>query len=180
MPTFPGRAADHLGADPDLVAELIRGPFRDEYWGGRVPERTFWDRLGVPVPGDDARARILDLRLRVDPARVAAWREVSDIWIISNHRHEWLAPVLAHTGLADVVDRVEISSIGGKVKPDPDAWAVLLADGTDPSQVLVVDDQARNIEAARSLGITAVTATGDLSWCDEVDRFLAAHGGATR
>lgn len=180
MPTFPARAAARVGADPDLVRDLIRGPFRDAYWGGHLPERAFWDRLGVPVPSDDARAEILDLRPRIAPSRVAAWREVADVWVISNHRHEWLTPVLAATGLADVVDRVEISSVGGRVKPDPAAWAVLLADGIDPSKVLVVDDQERNLDAARSLGITAVAATGDASWCDAVDRFLAAHGRATR
>jgi putative hydrolase of the HAD superfamily len=180
MPTFPARAAEHLGADPDLVRELIRGPFRDDYWGGRLPESAFWERLGVPVPSDDDRPRILDLQPRIDPARVAGWGEVADIWIISNHRHEWLEPVLRSTGLGDVVDRVVISSIGGHVKPDPAAWAVLLADGTPVDDVLVVDDQARNLEAARSLGITAVPATGDDAWCDAVDRFLAVLGPATR
>ena len=180
MPTFPDRAAAHVGADPDAVRELIRGPFRDDYWGGRLPESAFWEHLGVPVPDPAARTAILDLRPRIDPARVAAWREVADVWIISNHRHEWLEPVLAATGIGEAVDRVIISSIGGHVKPDPAAWAVLLADGTDAADVLVVDDQARNLDAARSLGITAVAATGDRSWCDDVDRFLAARGPATR
>ena len=130
MPTFPARAADRLGVDPSAVRDLIRGPFRDDYWGGRVPESAFWHALGVPVPDAPDRMAILNLRPRIDPARVAAWREVADIWIISNHRHEWLLPVLAQTGLADVVDHVVISSVGGHVKPDPAAWAVLLADGT--------------------------------------------------
>jgi putative hydrolase of the HAD superfamily len=180
MPTFPARAAEHLGADPDLVRDLIRGPFRGDYWGGRLPESAFWDRLGVTAPSPAERADILALRPRIDPARVAAWRAVADVWIISNHRHEWLEPVLAETGLGDVVDRVVISSIGGCVKPDPAAWAVLLADGTVPGDVLVVDDQATNLDAVRSLGITAVAATGDLTWCDAVDRFLAARGTSTR
>jgi putative hydrolase of the HAD superfamily len=180
MPTFPARAAARVGADPDLVRGLIRGPFRDDYWSGRLPESAFWDRLGVPVPSPDDRAGILDLRPRLDPARVAAWRQHADVWIISNHRHEWLEPVLQASGLDGVVDRVVISSRGGKVKPDPAAWAVLLDDGIDPDDVLVVDDQTRNLDAARSLGITAVAATGDLTWCDEVDRFLAVRGPATR
>jgi putative hydrolase of the HAD superfamily len=180
MPTFPARAAERVGADPDLVRDLIRGPFRDDYWGGRLPESAFWERLGVPVPSASERAGILDLRPRIDPARVAAWRQVADVWIISNHRHEWLEPVLADTGLGDAVDRVVISSVGGRVKPDPAAWAVLLDDGIAPGDVLVVDDQAKNLDAARSLGITAVAATGDLTWCDAVDRFLAARRASTR
>lgn len=180
MPTFPARAADRLGVDPSAVRDLIRGPFRNDYWGGRLPESAFWHALGVPVPDASDRMAILDLRPRIDPARVASWRQVADIWIISNHRHEWLLPVLAQSGLADVVDHVVISSIGGHVKPDPAAWAVLLADGTAAEDVLIVDDQPRNVEAARSLGITAVAAGDDHAWCVEVDRFLAAPARATR
>lgn len=177
MPTFPGRAAAALGVDPDLVAGLIRGPFRDDYWGGRLPEPAFWQRLGVVPPTPADRARILALAPRIEPARVAAWRQHAEVWIISNHRREWLAPVLAATGLDTCVDCVLISSDTGLVKPDPAAWAVLLADGTDPADVLVVDDQQRNRDAAEGLGITAVAATGDLGWCDAVDAFLAARGG---
>jgi FMN phosphatase YigB (HAD superfamily) len=55
-----------------------------------------------------------------------------------------------------------------------------LDDGIAPGDVLVVDDQAKNLDAARSLGITAVAATGDLTWCDAVDRFLAARRASTR
>ena len=88
--------------------------------------------------------------------------------------------MLSQTGLADVVDHVVISSIGGHVKPDPAAWAVLLADGTAAEDVLIVDDQQRNLEAARSLGITAVAAGDDHTWWVRVDRFLAAPARATR
>lgn len=88
--------------------------------------------------------------------------------------------MLALTGLADVVDHVVISSIGGHVTPDPAAWAVLLADVTAAEDVLIVDDQPRILEAARSPGITAVAAGDDDMWCVEVDRFLAAPARATR
>lgn len=79
-----------------------------------------------------------------------------------------------------MVDHVVISSTGGHVTPDPAAWVVLLADGTAAEDVLIVDDQQRNREAARSLGITAVAAGDDDTWCVELDRFLAAPACATR
>ncbi len=57
------------------------------------------------------------------------------------------------------------------MKPDPATWAVLLEDGIDATDVLVVDDQTCNLDAARSLGIMTVAAMGDRSWCREVDAF---------
>ncbi|MSO43891.1 MAG: HAD family hydrolase [Thermoleophilia bacterium] len=182
MPSLPDRAAARAGADPDAVRRLLTDDvFRVAYWGGDLPEAAFWEAVGVPVPDERTRRRVLDLKPLIDPARVADWNARADVWVISNHRHEWLLPVLARTGLADAVDRVVVSSTSGRVKPDPAAWAVLMGDGVSPGDVFVVDDQVRNLDAARSLGMTAVLAVGDLSWADEVDGWLAAqHRAATR
>ena len=43
------------------------------------------------------------------------------------------------------------------------------------TDVVVVDDQEPNLEAARSLGITAIRAGGDNSWADAVDAWLASR-----
>jgi glucose-1-phosphatase len=175
MPEFPSRAAAAVGADPDAVRALLTDDaFRRQYWSGDLPEHAFWHALAVPVPSPDERAVILDLAPLIDPARVASWREVADVWIISNHRHEWLLPVLAAWGFDAVVDRIEVSSLCGRVKPDPGAWEVLLEDGLPPARVAVVDDQAPNLDAARGLGITPIAATGDLGWADRLDAWVRA------
>jgi FMN phosphatase YigB (HAD superfamily) len=175
MPTFPARAAVAVGADPEAVGALLTNDaFRRQYWSGDLPEDAFWQALGLSVPSPGERAAILGLGPLIDPARVAAWREIADVWVISNHRHEWLLPVLAAHGFDAVVDRIEVSSMCRRVKPDPGAWAALLADGTHADRVAVVDDQARNLDAARGLGITAFAATGDLEWADRLDAWLQA------
>jgi len=177
MPDFPDRAARHAGADPHSVRRLLTDDgFRRAYWGGHLPEAAFWDALGLEVPGHARRAEVLDLRPRVAPQRVAAWARVADVWVISNHRHEWLLPALAAHGLDAVVHRIEVSSLSGRVKPDPGAWEVLLADGTPAAQVAVVDDQRRNLEAAEGLGIAAIAAAGDDAWQRAVDAWLASRG----
>jgi putative hydrolase of the HAD superfamily len=112
----------------------------------------------------------------VSPQRVAGWAQGAEVWIISNHRHEWLLPALAAHGLDGVVDRIEVSSLSGRVKPDPGAWEVLLADGTPPDQVAVVDDQRANLEAAEGLGITAIPAADDGAWPQALDAWLAYRG----
>lgn len=173
MPAFPHRAASHTGADPEVVRTLLTDDaFRRGYWSGALPEGVFWRELGLPVPSAAARMDILDLGALVAPTRVSAWREVADVWVISNHRHEWLLPVLAAHGFDDVVDRIHVSSLGGRVKPDPGAWEVLLADGVTADRVAVVDDQEPNLAAARSLGMTAIAATGDLAWADHLDAWV--------
>ncbi len=60
------------------------------------------------------------------------------------------------------------------MKPDPAAWAALLEDGMDATDVLVVDDQTCKLDTTRSLGITAVPATGD------VPSFVEARTTVTR
>ncbi len=176
MPDFPARAAARAGADAGAVRALLTDDgFRRAYWGGHLPEAAFWQALGLQPPDDRERARILDLRPRVDPGRVAGWAQVAEVWVISNHRHEWLLPALAAHGLDQVVHRIEVSSLSGRVKPDPTAWEVLLHDGTPPGAVAVVDDQRANLDAARALGITAITASGDADWADALDEWLAAR-----
>lgn len=175
MPSFPARAAARTGADEQEVRTLLTDhAFRRAYWGGDLPERAFWDQLGVPVPDDARRTEVLDLRPRIEPARVAAWAEAADIWVVSNHRHEWLLPVLARWGFEPLAHRIEVSSLTGRVKPDPSAWAALLHDGLPASLAIAVDDQQANLEAARSLDITAVRAGDDAAWADAVDAWLAA------
>lgn len=175
MPSFPARAAARTGADERQVRTLLTDDaVRRAYWGGDLPEQAFWQQLGVEVPDPLRRAEVLDLRPRIAPARVAAWAGVADIWVVSNHRHEWLLPVLAECGFEPVVDRIEVSSLTGRVKPDPSAWAALLADGLPPSLALAVDDQQANLDAAAGLGITTVRASGDSAWAEAVDAWLAS------
>ncbi len=173
MPEFPSRAAAAVGADPDDVRALLTDDaFRRRYWSGDLPEHAFWHALALPVPSPDERAAILDFRPLIDPARVASWREIADVWIISNHRHEWLLPALSAHGFDTVVDRIEVSSLGRRVKPDPCACEVLLEDGLPPGRVAVVDDPAPNLAAAHGVGLTAIAATGDLGWADRLDAWV--------
>ncbi|MGB1711043.1 MAG: HAD-IA family hydrolase [Miltoncostaeaceae bacterium] len=177
MPGFPACAAERTGADSGRVRRLLTDDsFRRAYWGGDLPEAAFWQAAGIPVPDPERRAAVLDIRPVVVPARIARWRQTADIWVVSNHRHEWLLPVLDAAGFTAVVDRIEVSSLTGRVKPDPAAWEALLADGTSPERVAVVDDQQPNLDSARALGLTALLADGGTGWVDQVDAWLASTG----
>ena len=175
MPGFPARAAERAGADPGRVRRLLTDDsFRRAYWGGDLPEAAFWQAAGVAVPDLGRRAAVLGLRPVIAPARIDRWRQAAEIWVVSNHRHEWLLPMLDDAGFTAVVDRIEVSSLTGRVKPDPAAWEALLADGTPPGRAAVVDDQQPNLDSARALGLTALRADGGTGWADQVDAWLAS------
>lgn len=181
MPSFPDRVAAVTGAEADVVRDLFVGPFRERYWTGLHDESAFWERIGVPVPDTATRHAAVGLSALIPPLRVAGWRDEAQVWIVSNHRHEWLEPVLAETGLAAAVDRVLVSSRTGLAKPDPAAWEALREGGVRPDHVLVVDDQQPNVAAARALGMMAIRADPGSAWPDQVDAWLAARtGGPTR
>ncbi|MCU0306854.1 MAG: HAD-IA family hydrolase [Thermoleophilia bacterium] len=171
-PFLPGtakRVARRTGRDRAEVRALLGRDFRMPYFAGRLPEDAIWDRLEI---APKAGRRLL----RLDPlpamGRLPEWAAMADIWIVSNHRHEWVDPVLAAEGVTDLAARILISSRTGLVKPDHAALEPLIADGTDPEDVLFVDDQARNVEAARDMGMRAVLADDDGDWTLAVDAWL--------
>ncbi len=123
MPALPERIADRAGADEQAVRAMVtRDTFRRSSWGGDRPEPAFWHHAGIVPPSAALRDEMLDLHLLVPPERIAGWRMEADIWVVSNHRHERLLPALARHGLDEVVGRIEVSSLTGRVKPDPATW----------------------------------------------------------
>ena len=90
----------------------------------------------------------------VDVAAAAGW-EVSvlsnDLYVF--HGREWAAGI----PLLRQVDRVIDCSDGPALKPDPRAYEWALDQlGVSAGDVLFVDDQPANVEAARSCGIETV------------------------
>ena len=57
----------------------------------------------------------------------------------------------------EAVDKVYFSWQTGLVKPDPEAWKLVLKENNlEPEDCLYFDDQEKNIKAAGSLGITSL------------------------
>ncbi len=60
----------------------------------------------------------------------------------------------------DVMDKTYFSWQTGLVKPDVEAWKLVLKDfSLEPNEVLYFDDQEKNLKAAESLGIHSVMFT---------------------
>jgi putative hydrolase of the HAD superfamily len=168
-------------AGPGERAEALVGRFRRELrrplWSGAAPEAALWRWLreaGVADASDGALRARLVAGLRPLPAlgRVADWRRRVPVAVLSNHRSEWLLPVLARAGLGPEDARILVSDRIGALKPDAAAWDALLAPGIDPGDVLLVDDAPRNLRAAAARGMRTLPAGPDGAWIREVDRAL--------
>ena len=75
--------------------------------------------------------------------------------------------------LDDYFDELYLSYLMGCSKPGEDIYRKMLAEGNmQPEETLFVDDGARNIEAAKALGIQTLKAVNGEDWRDELKRIL--------
>jgi len=144
----------------DIYRPAVAGELTDAEWMRLVAER-------LPIDLDkatEAVARWQSYRGEVDPEALAFVREVRSggrkVGIATNATDR-LRPDLDALGLTEEVDAV-ISSWELKVhKPAPEFFAQACAlIGTQPDQVLFVDDDDRVIRGARAAGLSAYRWTG--------------------
>lgn len=149
---------------------------RPGLWRGGITVDQFWGSFGetFSIPEEELARLVSDGTPQIFQAlpaldRLRDWAQRVELWILSNHRHEWLRPELERRGLDQVFDRIIISSEVGLMKPDKGIYATL-RDGS-PDQVLFVDDKDENIEAAFAIGAVdaAVLADRDGLWLTIVD-----------
>ena len=164
----------HASGQPAAaVRGLWRAEVRAEAWLGAAPDEAIWRRLAPMAVHPGGWQGRLEPLYALGPAAAALprWRAAVPVWVLSNHRGAWLRARLDRFGLSAHVDRVLVSDELGVMKPDRAAFATALAAATAPGAVLFVDDQPKNVDAARALGLRAVHATGD-AWVASVDAAL--------
>ncbi len=153
--------------DPDtdpLWRSMERGEISErDYWSRRAAEvgsmvgKPEWTPLDFfqAIRGDDPNLAIREsARQTVAAARGAGLR----VGILSNELElYWGRPFMDRLDLLRDVDVLVDATHTHILKPDPRAYALALeALGASPQRVLFVDDQLRNVEGARRLGIAAV------------------------
>ena len=132
---------------------------------------AYWARDGITLSGlvaehgvdpaaflDDVHR--IDLRvLRPDPRLAAALRGLPGARIIhSNGARRHAERVLEARGLGGLFGRIfGIDDKGFVPKPRPEAYAhVVEAAGLDPARAVMVEDDQRNLEVPKALGMTTV------------------------
>ncbi|ONI91751.1 hypothetical protein ALI22I_07765 [Saccharothrix sp. ALI-22-I] len=168
-----GQAA---GMEAEAVEAVFRERFRDDLWSGRLDEAVFWKQLAADcdITADPLAWREVLIGAMVSlPAvqHVEAWGSEARLVLVSNHRGEWLMPILDRRGLTPHFDRLYISSKTGLVKPDPKVFHTAL-ESSAPQSALYIDADEVNLRVAATLGITTALAEPDGMWMHEVEEWL--------
>ncbi|MBW7459760.1 hypothetical protein K0U00_37445, partial [Paenibacillus sepulcri] len=127
----------------DQLVESYKRCIREDLWNGKAGEASFWNWLQVQFPAlrEDRARELLIANLQPLPALqlIPYWSKFFDIHLLSNHRAEWLLPVLSH--VRHCLTSMTISSEFGSCKPGPAIFAQAASLLPPGSPTLYVDDQ---------------------------------------
>jgi glucose-1-phosphatase len=137
------------GREEAQVLRLWSGQLRRPFWLGQSSVSELWQSL---YPGCDPAALSAELEERYAAGPLFELLDAIDdpIWLLSNHRSEWLLPRIARFGLEGRFERVCVSDTIGFVKPEPEAFDFVrqLADGR---AIRYLDDNPVNVAAAGAI-----------------------------
>lgn len=174
---FLRELAERTGQTPRALLDRWDRELRLPAWTGELDEDRLWRRLlgssRGSFSGDEWRA-LLEARYELGPAasRLESWRARVPVWILSNHRSEWLHPRLERFGLGHLFERVLVSDVLRAAKPSARAYLPILRSGYARGRVLLVDDKECNVRSARDQGFLALRATAEPVSLLAVDRCL--------
>ena len=158
------RLAERLGISyRDLEKIFFESESSQRASTGEIPEDAHWQAvasvLGLSIPkskkvideffsGDQADAALLDYLRSLRPQRKVAL--ISNAW-------SGLRDFITRQKFDDVFDKMIISAEVGVMKPDPRIYRLALESlGAAPAESVFVDDVIVNVEAARSVGMSAI------------------------
>lgn len=162
------------GVPATVLQEWYEENLRYPLWSGTIPEENFWSEMlresGADGSSEQWREELLaSLRFLPAAARIRDLQAEGPLYSVSNHRHEWIRPLLEESGLQNYFEEILLSSEIGEVKPDPAFWDILLdRSGAAPEEIIVVDNLERNLLSARNRGMGTILADPDGDWIDEI------------
>jgi len=178
------RQAERLGmTSRDLEKIVFESDSSLRASTGEISEEAHWHAvskaLGVDrqegekiitefFSGDRVDTVLLDFLRSLRPDRKVGL--ISNAW-------SGLRTVVTTNQFADVFDEMVISAEVGLVKPDPRIYQLALERlGVHPKESVFLDDMLINVEAARSLGMSAIQFTQPGSTLEELNHFLIDTG----
>ncbi|MGM7683765.1 HAD family hydrolase [Cytobacillus sp. Hm23] len=143
---------------------------RTGLWTGKITEDQFWSGLSMKHPSIEkgvAKPMLLS-HLKLLPAvhHVAKWSQFADIHILSNHRMEWIEPILKE--IQNDVKSITVSSEVGYCKPHKAIYTTIQTKLDSEKETLFVDDQEQNFVEARTLGWRTLLADEQGSWINQI------------
>jgi len=152
------RAAKSGGADPDVILRAYRERgLRDQLFTGAMTTQQFWSAVedlvgpGCQLPEDPDAAVVAGCVPL--PALSAVRSLASQIWLATNHRHEWLLPALRAARFDVGPAHVMCSSLLEACKPGREFYQLVQSRLTHTGEAVVyVDDQDANFAVPIGLG----------------------------
>ena len=92
----------------DALLARWRRELRRPFWEGSIDEPTMWNALAPESDPTDLR-RELESRFAPGPLLPAVLESDARIWLLSNHRADWLLPRLERFGLGGRFERTLVS-----------------------------------------------------------------------
>jgi len=177
------RQAERLGmTSRDLEKIIFESVTSQRASTGEIPEEAHWqavaEALGVSrqkadkitaefFSGDRADAALLDFLRSLRPERKVGL--ISNAW-------SGLRAYITSQKFDDVFDEMIISAEVGLIKPDPRIYRLALEKlGALPEESVFLDDVLVNVEAARSVGMSAIQFTQPEKTLEELKQLLCNH-----
>jgi HAD superfamily hydrolase (TIGR01509 family) len=164
MHGIEGVLARRLGIPEDGILRQLGGDVFLNLMRGQVSEDDYvrWalETHGWPIEPAELKQLLRDnFRYRV-PGSVALLEELAgryELALLTDHGREWMAHIVTIHPFLARFDRVLTSFDLGRLKADPGTFPVVLdVLRRPPEACLFVDDNVRNVEAARAAGIDAI------------------------
>lgn len=171
-------ATDHLGWSDEEMGKALAG--LTDYFSsddsmvhraerGQIDDRDLLRWLDEQYPGASAlfdveQPSFINAADRPEMIDAMWWLQDNDIevWLATNNfatAQEMLASRYLDSGL---VNAIVNSALIRARKPDPAFWDIVLdASGLDPNQILLLDDNTVNIEAAAAIGMATIQVGDD-------------------
>ena len=128
---------------------------------GDITEEELFENISayLGVPKEVVRSEWLEL-VKIDTELVEYIRELNKchrVYLLSNAIGSFIGNILEENSLYSLFDDMFISSDIHLIKPDEDYFRYCLERiGAEPSQCIFTDDNIKNIEGARRVGITGI------------------------
>lgn len=163
---FSHQHAQTHGFDPAEITPFFQGDFQDALVGRAdlkdllEKNRGVWRFDGTP---DDLMAQWFQAEHVIDDALVEEVKKLRKLGMhcfLATNQEKYRAKYLEEEMFPGVFEHVYSSAILGVKKPSEEFYAKILdelaAEEIQPEEVVYLDDDAENVEAAKRLGIRAV------------------------
>ena len=92
--------------------------------------------------------------------------------LLTNAFSPFFTTVLERSGVKDLFEEIVMSSETGYAKPEPEMYrAILEKMNLEPEEVLMIDDNPKNVEGAKNIGMSAVVFTSCAELREDLERW---------